>query len=104
MIDEYVSAVSRFADDLCALGIPQAHLSKVMGFYGIALFEPSDEAWTRLYRCVSELLQHSIGGTFESAAAGRLFALIDDDLGRRVLDTAVRTRLRGLLLPYPIAS
>lgn len=104
MIDEYVSAVARFADDLYAVGIPQPYIGKAMGLYSIALFEPSEQAWACVYRYVSQMLQRWLGDSLEPAAAHRLFALIDDDFARRVLELPVRTRLRELLLQHRVAS
>lgn len=104
MVDEYVSAVARFADDLSAVGIPQTYIPKAMGLYSIALFQPSHEAWTNLYRHVSELLQECHGDALECDAARRLFALVDDDFARSVLELPVRMRLRALLLEYQVAS
>lgn len=88
----------RFADDLWAVGIPLHHLDKAKGLYSTALFEPSEEAWERLYRHVSEMLQKWLRKPLEGDAARRLFAFIDDDFARNVLELPVRTKLRELLL------
>jgi len=104
MTDEYISAVARFADDLWAVGIPQMHLDKAMGLYSTALFEPSEQSWTRFYHHVSELLQQRLRKAVEPGAARRLFAFVDDDFGRAVLELPIRTRLRELLLGHRIAS
>jgi hypothetical protein len=103
-MDEYVSAVARFAEDLRAAGIPRPHLSQAMSLYRSALFEPSQEAWGRLYRHVSQTLQQWCGKPLDPGAARRLFAFIDDDFGRSVLELPVRTRLRELLLRHHVAS
>ena len=102
-MDEYVSAVKRFADDLCALGIPRQHLAKAMCLYIIALSEASQEAWLRLYRHVSETLQEWSGEELDPGAARRVFAFIDDDFARGVLELPVRARLRDLLLQHRVA-
>ena len=98
MIDEYVSAVSRFADDLWAVGVPQQQLGKAMGLYGAALFEPSEQTWAHFYGHVSELLQRWFNDRLDHGAARRLFTFLDDDFARGILDLPVRTRLRELFL------
>jgi len=103
-MDEYLSAVTRFGDDLCALGIPRQHLAKALCFYISALSEASQEAWLQLYRHVSETLQAWPGEELEPGAARRLFAFIDDDFGRSVLELSVRARLREHLLHHHVAS
>ena len=104
MLDEYISAAERFANDLYAVGIPQTYVTKAMRLYISALFEPSHEAWARLYRHVSQSLQQWFGESFEPGAARRLFAFIDDDFGRTVLELPIRTRVCELLLQHRIAS
>jgi hypothetical protein len=102
-MDEYTSAIARFVEDLCAVGIPELHLSKAMSLYRSALFAPSHEGWERLYRHVSQTLQRWCGESFDPGAARRLFAFVDDDFGRSVLELPVRTRLRELLLQSHVA-
>ncbi len=97
MIDEYVSAVTRFTDDLWAVGIPLFDLDKVEELYCTALFEPSEQGWARLYRHVSQLLQQWLRGRPEPSAARRVLAFIDDDFSRAVLERPMRARLRDLL-------
>ena len=104
MIDEYVGAIARFADDLYAVGVPRPHLGKAIALYSIALHEPSREAWACLYRHVSQLLQQRLRKPLKTEAARRLYAFLDDDLGRIVLELPVRTRLHELLLQDRIAS
>lgn len=101
---EYVSAVARFADDLYALGIARPNLAKAICLYINALFEPSQESWNHLYLHVSEALQQWPGVPVDVDAAQRLFALIDDDFGREILELPVRARLRDVLLQHRIAS
>ena len=103
-MDEYVSVVSRFADDLCAVGIPRRHLGKVMCLYMSALSERTDVGWAFFYRHVSELLQHWCGDPCDPDAAQRLLALVDDDFGQHVLELPDRARLRELLSEHRIAS
>ncbi len=101
---EYAGAVARLADDLYALGIAPPHLAKAICLYIDALYEPSQEAWGRLYGHISETLQQWPGVPLEPGAARRLFALIDDDFGRVVVEQPVRARLREMLLQHRVAS
>lgn len=98
MTDEYASAVAHFTDDLWAVGIPLDHLAKARGLYSTALFQPSHEVWTRLYRHLSQLLQEWLEESPELNAARRLLALINDDFAITVLELGVRMRLGELLL------
>ena len=93
-MDEHVSAVERFTDDLSALGVAHTQVVKAIGLYVDALFRPSMESWSDLYRHVSQTLQQWPGRPVSVDAAQRLYALMDDDLGRRVLEAPVRARLR----------
>lgn len=102
MIDEYASAVAHFTDDLWAVGIALDHLAKAKGLYSTALFQPSQEVWTCLYRHLSQLLQEWLQESPELDAAHRLFALIDDDFAITVLERSVRTHLGELLLRHRV--
>jgi hypothetical protein len=100
---EHVGAVKRFADDLYAVGIVGPQLAKAAFLYFNALSEGSEEVWTRVYRHVSELLQQESGEPTEPFAVQRLFAFVDDDFGRSVLELPVRVRLHELLLQNRVA-
>ena len=95
-MEEQVSAVERFADDLRALGLAQQHLVTAIGLYVEALFKPSRETWGHFYGHVSQTLQQVRGEPLERDAALRMFALIDDDFARNVLEPPVRARLRKM--------
>ena len=103
-MEEQLSAVAQFANDLAALGIAQSDVVSATGFYVAALCKPSPATWGRLYRHTFYTLERWPGVPRDSAAAQRLFALIDDDFGRRVATPGVRARLREMLLRNGIAS
>jgi len=104
MLEEHVSAISSFADDLRALGIAESYVAKAICLYVNALLKPSRRTWGLLYRHVSDTLQQCPGELFEPNAAQRLYALLDDDFARNVLETPARGRLRNILLQYQFAS
>jgi hypothetical protein len=81
-MDEYVAAVKRFAEDMCAVGTPRADVIEAARLYTGALLKPSDDAWARLYRHVSHTLAQRFGQPLDPAAARRLLAFVDDDFGR----------------------
>ncbi len=99
-MQENIDAIERFANDLSAVGAAKPCIIDAVRLYVAALFEPSDETWGRLYRFVSQTLQQWRGEPIEPTAAQRLFALIDDDFGRKVVDPLVRAHLREMLLHH----
>jgi hypothetical protein len=99
-MQEDVGAIGRFADDLFAVGTPEQCVIEAVRRYVDALFEPSDETWARLYRYVSQTLEQWRSESIEPTAAQRLFAFIDDDFGREVLELPVRAHLCEMLLHH----
>lgn len=97
-MNEYVSVVSRFADDLYALGISRPLRDEAIRLYMKALFEQSREAWYHFYRHVVHALERWSGDPFDTDAASRLSALIEDDFGKQAFNGRVRAPLRRMLL------
>jgi hypothetical protein len=103
-MEEQVSAVTRFADDLYAVGIAQSHIVEAICLYVDALVKPSQESWGRLYCHVSQMLKQCSGEPAEPNVARRLLAFVYDDFGGRILELPVRARLREMLLQHGMAS
>jgi len=97
-MNEYVSAVSRFADDLYALGISRPLRDEAIRLYMKALFEQSREAWSHFYLHVVRALDGWSGDPFDADAGWRLSALIEDDFGKQLFDQRIRASLRRTLL------
>lgn len=97
-MNEYVSAVSRFADDLYALGISRPLRDEAIRLYMKALFEQSREVWCHFYLHALRALERWPGDPFDTDAAWRLSALIEDDFGKQLFDERVRAPLRRRLL------
>jgi hypothetical protein len=102
--NEYVSAVSRFADDLYLLGIARPLRDEAIRLYMSALLDESTKAWRRFYQHVCRVLEWWSGTPFDPDAAWRLSALIEDDFGMQLFDERVRARLRRTLLQESVAS
>jgi hypothetical protein len=103
-MNEYVSAVVRLADDLYALGVSRPLRNEAIGLYMSALFDQSTEVWRRFYYHVYRALVRWPGTPSNPEAAWRLFALIDDDFGKRLFGDGVRARLRRAMLEVRAAS
>jgi hypothetical protein len=104
VMNEYVRAASRFADDLCALGISRPARDEAIRLYMKALCDPSTRTWCYFYRHVYRTLERWSGTAFDPDAARRLSTLIDDDFGMRLVDGPARLRLRQALLQERVAS
>jgi hypothetical protein len=82
-MSEYVNAVARFADDLQEIGASTERRERGILLYMVALTDPSQAAWRSLYQFVFDVLaqQKEVATWFDSDAAARLMALIEDDFG-----------------------
>jgi hypothetical protein len=103
-MNEYIGAVSRFSDDLYALGISRPLRDEAIRLYMSALFEKSNEVWYRFYRHVYHALERWSGAPLDPDAASRLSVFIEDDFGRQFFDERSRAGLRRSLLQERAAS
>jgi hypothetical protein len=82
-MNEYVGAVTRFADDLFDIGASPAQRERGIFLYMQALTAPSTQTWHAFYRFVFDVTaeRRRIAAPLDSDASARLIALVEDDFG-----------------------
>jgi hypothetical protein len=101
--NQYVGTVARFADDLHALRVVRPLRDEAIRLYMSAPFDRPNESWRLFYLHVYSALDRVPSRSYDAAAARRVYALLDDDFGRRLFDDCDRARLRRTLFEDRVA-
>lgn len=99
---EYVEALLHLEDQLVRAGVRASTTRTALAAYAAALVHRGELYWRMFYRTIHAALCELAEGplTFPDGAARPLLALLDDDLGSRLVDSVQRARIRDRLVEY----
>lgn len=103
-MNEFLEALGRLDAQLERAGVPAASARQTLIAYIAALQHRTDATWRTFYLSVHENLSDLAGRAlpFAGATAAPLLALLDDDLGERLVPAAERARIRSRLVEYDL--
>jgi hypothetical protein len=101
---EYVEALVHLQEQLVDAGVRASTARTALVAYAAALVHRAESHWYTFYRSIYIALRELADGPLTPAqgAAAPLLALIDDDLGSRLIEPAQRARIRERLVEHDL--
>jgi hypothetical protein len=106
MNPEYIEALVHLQVQLVDAGVPASTARTALVAYAAALVHQAESFWCTFYRSIYDALREVADEPLARAdgVALPLLALIEDDLGSRLIDRLERARIRERLVEYALCE